>query len=81
MEETKIARKALLKPQCPFFRRLETRSVVCEGIVEDSSLAWRFLRISDMDIQYRVFCCQEYEKCELFKTLEKFHEDDDLKGI
>ena len=49
--------------------------------MEDSSLAWRFLRISDMDIQYRVFCCQEYEKCELFKTLEKFHEDDDLKGI
>ena len=66
------------RPECPFFQRLETRAVVCEGIVDKSSLVWRFRAIKDRDTQYKVFCCENYEKCETYALLEALHEDDDL---
>lgn len=66
------------RPECPFFQRMETRSVVCEGIVDKSSLVWRFWTVKDRDIQYRAFCCESYEKCETYALLEALHEDDDL---
>ena len=63
--------------QCPFFRYDDgRRRIICEGVIEETSLSMLFLRQEDYDIQLRVFCCEHYKKCELYRMLmENKYED------
>lgn len=64
--------------QCPFFRSDvgNKKRIICEGIVDNSTLALTFDRKKDYDTQLRVFCCEHYKKCEVYRMLmEKYEED------
>lgn len=59
---------------CPFYRRDDNRSkITCEGIVDGSTVTLSFIRLRDFDTQMRVFCCEYFRKCEIYRMLmEKY---------
>ena len=63
--------------QCPFYRSDDGKNrIVCEGIGNSSNLSLYFQKKCDFEIQMRVFCCQHYTKCEVYRMLmEKYEED------
>ena len=63
--------------RCPFYKYDDgVKRITCEGIVEDSSLALIYRKKRDFETQIRVFCCEHYEKCEIYRILmEKYEED------
>ena len=62
---------------CPFYKFDDGRSRVnCEGIVENSTLALIFHKRADYEQQMELFCCQYYQKCEVYRMLmENKYED------
>ena len=65
--------------QCPFFRASVDgkKRIICEGIVDKSTLALTFNRKTDYDTQLGVFCCEYYKKCEIFNMIMNAKYDDD----
>lgn len=63
--------------QCPFYKYDDgSRRIVCEGIIgEDSSTGVIFKRKSDYAVQISVFCCKNYQKCEVYRMLSRNYED------
>ena len=56
--------------QCPFYKFDDgKRRITCEGIIEDSSLALIYHNKQDYETQIDVFCCEHYEKCEVYRLL------------
>jgi hypothetical protein len=72
--------KGRVYAQCPFFRSSVDgkKRIVCEGIVDRSTLALYFDRKKDYETQLRVFCCEYYKKCEIYRMLmeSKYDEED-----
>ena len=66
--------------QCPFFKSDvgPQRRIICEGIVDKSTLALSFTRKKDYETQLIVFCCEHYKKCEIYRMLmeNKYDEED-----
>jgi hypothetical protein len=66
--------------QCPFFSAdvPKTKRIICEGIVDRSTLTLYFQRKKDYDIQLSVFCCEHYKNCELYRAImsAKYDEED-----
>ena len=70
--------KGKVDAQCPFYKfdDFKKRRISCEGIVDNSTLALYFCRKKDYDTQLNVFCCEHYQKCEIYRMLmEKYEED------
>ena len=71
---------AQAEARCPFFKFDEYKKnrIVCEGLVEKSSLALIYCRKTDYDTQLRVFCCEHYKKCEVYRMIleAKYDEED-----
>lgn len=57
--------------QCPFYRFDDGRKrrIVCEGLVENSTLALTYRHSEDYDTQLGVFCCEHYRRCEIYGML------------
>lgn len=57
--------------QCPFFKfdEVKKKRIVCEGIVDESSLALIYFRREDYETQLGVFCCDHYKNCEVYRML------------
>lgn len=72
--------KAQADVQCPFYKfdvGDQMRRIVCEGIVDKSTLELRFERMRDYKKQLEVFCCEYYKCCEVYRMLmEKYDEED-----
>ena len=66
--------KAQRDVQCPFFKFDDERQkrIVCEGFVDQSSLALIYCRKKDYVKQLEVFCCEHYKKCEVYLALMKY---------
>lgn len=64
--------------RCPFFKFDDgKRRITCEGLIEDSSLALIYHKKRDFETQIRTFCCEHYERCEIYRILmEKYEEDE-----
>ena len=64
--------------RCPFYKFDDgKRRITCEGVIEDSSLAWIFHNREDYETQITVFCCGCYENCEVYRLLmEKYQEEE-----
>ena len=65
--------------QCPFYKSddHQKRRIICEGVVEESTLASTYRKKKDYDTQLWVFCCEHYKKCEIYRMLmEKYDEED-----
>lgn len=61
--------------QCPFYHRDDGHNTVtCEGIMDDSEIILAFSHPEDFEKQMEVFCCQYYEKCELYRAAEDKYE-------
>lgn len=63
--------------QCPFYKHDDGwRRITCEGLVDKSSISLGYMKKSDYDNQFEVFCCQHYKKCEIYRMLmEKYEEE------
>jgi hypothetical protein len=65
---------------CPFYKSddEQKKRIICEGIVDKSTLALTFRRRNDYDTQLGVFCCEHYKKCEIYRMLmeNKYDEED-----
>ena len=61
--------------KCPYYKYDDgKRRITCEGLVDDSSLALIYQKKADFDTQISVFCCEHYQKCELFRLLNSLYE-------
>lgn len=62
--------------QCPFYQSDDGKNrVLCEGIGNSSHLSLYFRRRCDCENHLRVFCCEHYKKCEIYRMLmEKYDE-------
>lgn len=66
--------------QCPFFKfdEVKKKRIVCEGIVDESSLALIYFRRKDYEKQLSVFCCEHYKKCEIYRMLMENKYDEEV---
>ena len=66
--------------QCPFFQSdvQKQKRIICEGIVDRSTLALYFDLKKDYEKQLGVFCCEHYNKCEIYRMImaAKYDEED-----
>lgn len=62
---------------CPFYKHDDgKRRITCEGIVENSSVVLTFRYDTLYEQQITLFCCSNYQKCEVYRMLmEKYKED------
>lgn len=62
--------------KCPFYRGDDgKKNVTCEGVCEGNKLIMAFGRKKDFEIQMRVFCCEHYHRCEIYKVVSlRFNE-------
>lgn len=66
-----------IEVKCPFYKYDDGKKrITCEGIVDNSSLALIYHYRTDYETQINVFCCEHYQKCEVYRILmEKYEED------
>lgn len=56
--------------KCPFYKHDDNRwKVVCEGIVDGSTLSLNFKDKGDFNQQMDIFCCDYYKNCEVYRML------------
>lgn len=61
---------------CPFYKYDKDRRIICEGIVERSSLILVYESKADFTAQTSSFCCGDYTKCEIYRMLmEKYEKE------
>lgn len=55
---------------CPFYKGdANNRRIICEGVVDRSTISLSFGSRKDFITQTTVFCCQHYKKCEIYRML------------
>ena len=63
--------------RCPFYRRDDgKRRIVCEGIIDDSSIYLTFRYDNLFKRQIRTFCCEHYKNCEIYQMLQEKYQDE-----
>jgi hypothetical protein len=65
--------------KCPFFQNDDgRRRINCEGITDQSITAVIFRTRGGYGTQIRVFCCENYKKCEIYRMLmaNKYDEEE-----
>ena len=56
--------------KCPFYHRDDSNcTITCEGILDNSTLTWRFRKKEDCNQQMDLFCCNYYKNCEVYRML------------
>lgn len=57
--------------KCPFYKfdDEKKRRIICEGIVDESTLALTYRQRIDYDTQLGVFCCEHFKKCEVYRMI------------
>ena len=62
--------------QCPFYKWDDGKKrITCEGIVDNSSIALIYHCKTDYECQLINFCCENYEKCEIYRLLAEKYEE------
>lgn len=62
--------------KCPFFLRSGNRKISCSGVSDGIRLSWEFDNAEDKEIQMRVFCCEKFQNCEVYRMLREVYEED-----
>lgn len=63
---------------CPFYKYDDgKRRITCEGIIDNSSLALIYHNRKDYEMQFTVFCCEHYKKCEVYRLLKAKYPDEE----
>lgn len=55
--------------KCPFYKDHKKQSIRCEGYIEGRGLITTFDQIDDRIGQMRLFCCADFEKCEVYRMV------------
>ena len=56
--------------RCPFYKGDEhRRRIICEGIVDRSTISLSFGSSKDFSVQANTFCCNRYQNCEIYMML------------
>jgi len=70
-----------VRVQCPFYQydecipRKNIQRIICEGIIEDSTLVVNYKFQQDFRIHLETFCCRYFDRCEVYRMLmEKYEE-------
>lgn len=61
---------------CPFFQRSGNRKISCSGVFDGTRLVWEFDQAEDKKMQMRVFCCDKYHNCEVYRMLREVYEEE-----
>lgn len=67
--------------KCPFYLydecipRNNIRRIICEGIVDASTLVLNYKRRQDFFIQLETFCCGHFDRCEVYRMLMQKYEE------
>lgn len=67
--------------QCPFYHYDNISDnnrfyrIVCEGFVDNSNLVQTYKVRKDFEQQLRIFCCEHYKKCEVYRMLMEKYQD------
>ena len=67
-----------IEVRCPFYQSDDDkRRIICEGIVDGSTIAVNYRRRADLQKQISIFCSKRYENCEIYRMLmnEKYEEN------
>ena len=66
--------------KCPFYKSddRQAKKILCEGLVDRSSIALFYHRKKDYTDQLSIFCCEHYKCCEIYRMLmeNKYDEED-----
>lgn len=67
--------------RCPFFKGHGRTDLVCEGLVDKSSIILRYQQTSDKEMQSTLYCKGLYSYCEIYNMLmrAKYDEGDDIR--
>lgn len=69
----KLGKENILQVQCPFYTGKDERptgkKILCESPVPGSSLGLYFREKEAFQTQMRIFCCEHYEKCEIYRAV------------
>jgi hypothetical protein len=55
--------------RCPYFLHNGRRSIVCEGITDDSTITLSYLDECGRNLQRKLFCNGKFENCEIYRML------------
>lgn len=55
--------------RCPFFKAALRTRVTCEGPIDGALIMLVMHTRRQMDKQLRIFCCEHYEKCEIYRMV------------
>lgn len=75
MSEKKRNRKGLSSEKgtrdilCPFFRTHSSTEIHCEGFMEGTTQAMIFRRQERKEFFQRIYCKEQYQKCEYYRML------------
>lgn len=71
--------KGKVDAQCPFYKSDDgqKKRIICEGIVDKSTLALTYRHRTDYNTQLSVFCCEHYKNCEIYRMLMEAKYDDE----
>lgn len=62
---------------CPFYKKDEAmKRIVCEGIIDRSSVALLFVLHKDFEFHINTYCCNHYDKCEVYRMIYESKYDD-----
>ena len=62
--------------RCPFYKQDDGKQrIVCEGPTDGCNLSLSYSRKADFETQITVFCCEHYEKCEVYRMLMDKYQD------
>lgn len=70
-----------VRVQCPFYLyserlpRTSIQRITCEGLVDNSTLGLTYRLPQDFQIQLETFCCQYYDRCEVYRMLLEKYQD------
>lgn len=70
-----------VKVKCPFYQydrcipRKNIQRIICEGIVKASTLTLNYRHTKDFHMQMETFCCQYFDKCEVYRMLMQKYEE------
>lgn len=59
--------------KCPFYLRCDRekghREISCQGVTDASILQWRFRTKQDCIIQFKTFCSDKFQNCEIYQAI------------
>jgi hypothetical protein len=70
--------------KCPFYQYDESvdkknlRRITCEGLIDCSTLVLNYRFKRDYRIQLETFCCEYFDRCEVYRMLMQKYEEDNV---